>query len=90
MGSTARKSPGILAKDEARRWLQRFEAIEEVDRAAARREGPRPQWSIATALSLIETARAAGFLSASALAIRESEDEAVRGTWDRLRAGLSK
>jgi hypothetical protein len=90
MGSTVRKSPGIPSKDEARRWLRRFEAAEEIDRAAARREGPRSRWSIAMALSLIEAARAAGFLSPSALATRESEDEAVRRTWDKLRAGLSK
>jgi hypothetical protein len=39
---------------------------------------------------LIEAARAAGFLSPSALAIRESDDEAVRLTWDKLRARLRK
>ncbi|MGH9324861.1 MAG: hypothetical protein ACRD3V_33885 [Vicinamibacteria bacterium] len=90
MASNAGKSGGIASKEDALRWIRRFEAAEEVDRAAARRDGPRPQWSIAMSLSLIEAARTAGFLSPSALALREAEDQAVRRTWDRLRAGLPK
>jgi hypothetical protein len=62
MGPTARKPGSVASKGEARRWIQRFEAAEELDQAAARREGPRPEWSIAISLSLIEAARAAGFL----------------------------
>jgi len=42
------------------------------------------------ALSLVETARAAGLISPAALALREAEDEVVRRTWDRLRARLKK
>jgi hypothetical protein len=85
------KKPGTLgSKEDALRWLRRFEAAEEVERVARRREGPRPEWSIAISLSLIESARAAGLLSPSAIALREREDEAVRRTWDRLRAGLPK
>ena len=100
MSSIAKKPPvsrtpvpaerGISSKEEAQLWLRRFEAAEEIDRAAQRNQGPRPHWSIETALSLFEAARAAGFLSPSALRVRISEDEAVRGTWDRLRARLRK
>jgi hypothetical protein len=90
MASTTKKSGGGAGREAALRWLLRFEAAAEVDRVAARRIGPRPEWSIAISLSLIESARAAGFLSTSALATRAAEDEAVRRTWDRLRAGLSK
>jgi hypothetical protein len=84
MASTAKR------REDALRWLRRFEAAEEVERAAVIKDGPRPDWSIAISLSLIESARAAGFLSTSALAIRAREDEEVRRTWDRLRAGLAK
>ncbi len=87
MSSTAK---GSLSKEVAQRWLERFEAVAEIDQAAERKQGARPQWSIEISLSLIEAARAAGFLSPSALAIRESEDEGVRRTWDRLRDGLRK
>lgn len=96
MSSIAKKSRASgagerrFSKEEAQRWLERFDAIAEVDQVSERKLGPRPEWSIETALSMIESARAAGFLSASALAIRESEDSAVRATWDRLRAGLRK
>ncbi len=79
-----------MTKEEARGWLERFEAAAEIDRLAEKARGPRPQWSIERSLSLIEAARAAGFLSPAALATRESEDEAVRRTWDKLRAGLRK
>jgi hypothetical protein len=84
MASTAKR------REDALRWLRRFEALEEVERAATMRDGPRPEWSVAISLSLIESARAAGFLSPAALALRAREDEAVRSIWDRLRAGLSK
>jgi hypothetical protein len=90
MSSTSRKPAKGASREDALRWLRRFEAAEEVERVAARREGARPEWSIAISLSLIESARAAGFLSPSSLAVRAAEDESVRRTWDRLRAGLSK
>ena len=87
MSSTAK---GGLSREDALRWLERFDAVAEMDRAAEKERGARPQWSIEISLSLIEAARAAGFLSPTALAIRESEDEGVRRTWERLRAGLRK
>jgi len=87
MSSTAK---GSLSKEDALRWLERFEAVAEIDQAAEKKREARPQWSIEISLSLIEAARAAGFLSPSALAIREFENEAVRRTWDRLRAGLRR
>ena len=90
MASTEKKSGTGTSREDALRWLRRFEAAEEVERVAATRDGPRPEWSIAISLSLIESARAAGFLSTSALAIRAADDEPVRQTWERLRAGLSK
>ncbi len=81
---------GNLSKKDALRWLERFEAAAEIDRIAEKKRGARPQWSIEISLSMIEAARAAGFLSPAALAIRESEDEAVRRTWDRLRGRLRR
>jgi len=87
MSSTAK---GSLSKEGAQRWLEKFEAVAAMDQAAEKKRGARPRWSIVISLSLIEAARAAGFLSPSALATRESEDEAVRRTWDRLRARLRK
>ncbi len=81
---------GTLSKEVAQRWLERFEAAAEIDQAAEKKRGARPQWSIEISLSLIEAARAAGFLTPSALATRESDDEAVRRTWDRLRDRLRK
>ena len=48
-----------LTAADARRWLQGFEAAGRADREAKRAQGPRPEWSIALALSLIDAARAA-------------------------------
>lgn len=79
-----------LTKEEARRWIERFEAAEEADREAMRREGPRPKWSVEMALSLIEAARSAGLDFSAAQAGRKAEDEAVRRTWDALRARFRK
>lgn len=79
-----------LSREDAKGWLERFEAAAEIDQAAEKKRGARPQWSIEMSLSLIEAARASGFLSPAALAIREVEDEAVRRTWDRLRARLRR
>jgi len=87
MSSTAK---GRRSKEGVQRWLESYEAAAEMDQAAERERGARPEWSIEISLSLIEAARTAGFLSPSLLAIRESEDEAVRRTWDRLRDRLLK
>jgi hypothetical protein len=87
MAPPAKKFGAGASRDDVLRWLGRFE---EAERTAAMRNGPRPEWSIAISLSMIDAARAAGFLSRSSLSIRAAEDAAVRRTWQRLRVGLSK
>jgi hypothetical protein len=76
-----------LTTADARRWLQRFDAAERADRDARRSLGPRPQWSIALALSLLDAART---VSGGAVVDprRAQQDEAVRRTWQRLRASI--
>lgn len=61
-----------------------FQAIEEADYEAMIKEGLKPAWSIAMALSMIDAAeRMHGRRLTDPL--REEQDEAVRATWARLR-----
>src|SRR6266542_4435665 len=46
-----------MTSAEVKQWIEGFEAAAEFDRAALQAEGPRLQWSISVALSLIEQAR---------------------------------
>ncbi len=85
MSSTEKGSP---SRESVLRWLERFEEAAEIDQAAEEKRGVRPEWSIEISLSLIEAARASGFLSPSVLAIRETDDEGVRRTRERLRGRL--
>ena len=74
---------------DARRWLEDFEAAERVDREAKREQGPRPEWSIRVAMSLIESARTA----AAGPVIdprRGADEETVRDVWSRLRTHLRR
>jgi hypothetical protein len=73
----------------ARRWLQGFDAAERAGREATRARGPRPEWSIALALSLIEAARSAAQTRPLLDARRTDEDELVREVWSRLRSNLA-
>lgn len=73
-----------------RHWIQGFEAIAQADRERLRQQGPRPEWSIPVALSLIEAARAAGSGTRVLDPGREAADEAVRKVWERLRVRLRK
>ena len=77
-----------LTAAEARRWLQRFEAVDRADREAKRAQGPRPDWSIALALSLIDAARAAAREWPLLDPRRPAQDETVRQVWTRLRSRL--
>ena len=77
-----------LTTADARRWLQGFEAAERVDREAMRARGPRPEWSIALALSLIDAARAAAEARSLLDARRTGQDDRVREVWARLRSSL--
>jgi hypothetical protein len=65
-----------------------FDAAERADREAKRVQGPRPEWSIRVALSLIETARLHTAGRTLLDPRRAEEDEIVRQVWDRLRSRL--
>lgn len=71
-----------------RQWLRRYDAIAEADYEALRRRGPHPEWSISTALSLIEAAGLGWRSSQSLRTLREEEDRAVGETWQILRGRL--
>jgi hypothetical protein len=75
-----------LTPAEARRWVQGFEAAERADIEARRRAGPRPEWSITLALSLLRAARLAAGNRSLVDPRRAGEDEAVRAIWSRLRS----
>ena len=64
--------------------MANFDAAKEVERDLVQKEGPRPAWSVETALSLIlATEQTSGRLPADPL--REQQEEAVRAIWARLR-----
>ena len=69
---------------QVKQWIEGFEAAAEIDRASLQAEGPRPQWSISTALSLIEQARRWTGLS-SPDPRRDELVEEVRLVWAKLR-----
>ena len=77
-----------LSAGDARRWLQGFEAAERADHDAKRRQGPRPEWSIALALSLLRAALLAADGRPLLDPRRAGQDEAVRRVWGRLRSQL--
>jgi len=69
-----------------RRWLSGFEAAARRDREELRRHGPRPEWAIRTALSMIEAARSDPAWRSSPNPQRDAEDEQVRRIWHTLKA----
>ncbi len=73
-----------MTASQVKRWIEGFEAAAEIDRASLQAEGPRPQWSISTALSLIEQARRWTGLSTPDTR-REEDVENVRLIWTKLR-----
>jgi len=75
-----------MTAEQVRAWIEGFEEIERLDLERMRREGPRPEWSISVALSMIEAARASGRPLHDPN--REASDEAVREVWARLRDRL--
>jgi hypothetical protein len=72
-----------MTRAQVKQWIEGFEAAAEVDRAALQAEGPRPQWSISAALSLIEQARQ--WTEFSRPDPRREEDvERIRLVWAKL------
>lgn len=67
-----------------------FEAAERADRDEKRRQGARPEQSIAVALSLLEAAQVAAGDRTLIDPRRDDEDEAVRVVWDLLRSRLRR
>lgn len=76
-----------LDPKQVQRWMANFDAAKEVERDLVTKEGPRPSWSIAAALSLILAAeRQRSLFDADPL--REQREEAVRAVWAKLRKRL--
>jgi hypothetical protein len=73
-----------MTAEQVRSWIAGFEAIKQADQERLRQTGPRPQWSVAVSLSLIEAARASGKPLRDPR--REAEDERIRQVWTRLKA----
>ncbi len=68
--------------------MANFDAAKEVESDLVRQAGPRPSWSVETALSLIAaTEKSSSRVSADPL--REQQEEAVRLIWARLRKRLA-
>ncbi len=66
------------------RWLERFEAVEAVQRVARRKPIP-PAESIRLSLSLIDVIFDAAGGHVPSDPLREEDAEAVRSVWSRLR-----
>jgi hypothetical protein len=77
-----------VTRSEAHRWLAGFQAAARADRIAKRRAGPRPEWSIHLALSLLESAHSAAGDHPLTTPGRDRQVERVRAAWDRLRSRL--
>ena len=77
-----------MSAADARRWVGQFEAAEQADRDERRRQGARPEQSIALSLSLLAAAQLAAGDRTLIDPRRDEEDEAVRVVWDRLRSRL--
>lgn len=77
-----------ISATDARRFVANFEAAEQADRDEKRKQGARPEWSIALALSLLEAARRAAGGRTLIDPRRDEEHEAVRAVWNRLRSRL--
>jgi len=76
-----------VTKDEARRFLGRFEAIDEANRLARLRQGPDAERSVRLSLAIREFAGACE-RSDTVRRSREAGVEAVRETWGRLHRAL--
>jgi hypothetical protein len=75
-------------RDSARRWVESRRAAARREIAQARREGPRPQWAIASALALVAlTGRLHGW-PVPETAVDRREDESAWERWARLRRRL--
>jgi hypothetical protein len=73
-----------------RRWIARFEAIAEADRAALRRQRQDPEEVVRLALGLIDAAREAARAHPALERLREADAEPVRATWVLLRKRLRR
>ena len=79
-----------MTKEDVQRWIRGFDAVAEADREALRQEAPRADWSIKSALPLLEAARPTYASSSPLRELRRREDAAVRATWNLLRRRLGK
>ncbi len=77
-----------IAAADLRLWIAGFEAAERADMDERRRQGPRPEWSVALSLSLLDAARHAAGDRPLIDPRRDEDDEAARAVWQRLRSPL--
>jgi hypothetical protein len=78
-----------MKKEEAQRYLAQFEALDELTRRQRISRGADPDRAVRISLSMLDAAgRRARSEPASRL--REESDDAVRTTWNRLRASLCR
>jgi thymidylate kinase len=77
-----------LEREQVVKWMTGFQAVEDADYEDLIRQGPKPEWSIPLALSMIAAAEQThGRRLADPF--REEEDERVRATWARLRQRMA-
>jgi len=77
-----------LSAEDARRWIDGFDAAAAADRRAGRSSLVDPTRALSLALPLIVAARRALAADPRLGARRTHEDEAVRRLWTRLRERL--
>ena len=78
----------VMSASDVRRWIGHFEAAEQADREQKRREGTRPEQPIALSLALLEAAQIAVGDRTLIDPRRDTEHEAVRAVWAKLRSRL--
>lgn len=80
-------TPSAAARELRRRWIENWRVVNEAQDSLVRSESmPDPATSLEAGLSLIAFARTLSRDNARPPHGREADDEAVRRTWQRLRA----
>lgn len=75
----------VLDGKSVRRWVSRFDAAQQAELDAIFLVGPRPEWSMSVALSIISSAGDRG-RTASMTELRRQDEEDGRSVWLRLKA----
>lgn len=75
----------VLDVKSVRQWVSRFDAVQQAELDALSAAGPRPEWSISVALSIISSA-GQQTRDASLTGLRRQDEEDARAVWLRLKA----